>query len=170
MTRASRNDVRWGKKEAERGDLGAAGSAKVSFESGWLPGSSARRKAEKKAAASLPIHCFLSPFPPAMLGGSTGSRGARLPELGGRLHGWDARGYPLIGHASPQQRKRRRKRDGWSMAPGVCGGDRGYQAATRAVLRGWSLLVSSFLGPAPNSEVDASLGAMAHIPAGGTSG
>lgn len=54
--------------------------------------------------------------------------------------------------------------------PLVSVGDRGYQAAARVVLRSWSLLASSFLGPAPNSEVDTSLGAMAHISAGGTPG
>lgn len=47
------------------------------------------------------------------------------------------------------------------MAPGpwpmVSPGDRGHEAAARMALRSWFLFVSSFLGPAPNSEADTHL-------------
>lgn len=84
MMHAGSNDVRWEKRSRKGGpNPGAAGSAKVCFESSRLPGSSVRRKPEKKEGASLHIHRFLGPSPPAVLGGSAHSRAAWPPEFGG---------------------------------------------------------------------------------------
>lgn len=137
-------------KGAERGDVGGAGSAKVSFKSSRLPGSSVRRKLEKKGA-SCHIHRFLEPFSSTVPGGSAG------PEVPGHLNPGAAGGDPLTGDVS----HRAFSGGGEGMAapwPLVSTEDRGHWAAARMVLRRWSTLVSSFLGPAPNSEVDTHLG------------
>lgn len=136
-----------GEKAAESGDPGAAGSAKVSCESSRLPGSSVRRKTEKKEGASLPIHRFLGPSPPTVLGGSAGSRGAWPPEFGGGFVA-EVPGVTPNRGCIMRCHQWRRRRGGWSMALGV---RRGQDA--RMVLRSRSPLVSSLLGPAPKSRL-----------------
>lgn len=78
---------------------------------------------EKKEGPSLPIHHILSSSPLAVLAGSTGSRGTWMHKFGGSFGMLEA--PPNQGRVTRcHQQRRRRRRDGWFMAPVIHGEQR----------------------------------------------